>query len=79
MSTRRFESTGGKETANTKPDLTADYVFYQQIGSHLRFFNKAKTQFLNAQTLGSTFDGSSGAVAAGMTVPLVSFRQESSS
>lgn len=67
-----FRIYGWKGDTNAKPDLTIDYVVYQQIGEHLRFFNKTQTQLLNTTTLGGTFDGSSGAVTAGMSVPLVS-------
>ena len=64
---------GWKGDTDIKPDLTVDYVFYEQRSTGLRFFNKLETQSLNAKTLGETFNGSFGAVAAGMTVPLAAF------
>jgi hypothetical protein len=62
-----------KEDENAMPDLSLEYVFYQQMGERLRFFNKLKPQTLNAETLGAAFDGSSRAVTTGMTVPLANF------
>ena len=55
-----------------KPDLTAEYVFYQEIAGRQRFFNKIKPQRLAADTLGD-FNPAVGVVAGGMTVPLASF------
>jgi hypothetical protein len=55
------------------PDLTVEYVFYQQVGSRLRFFNKIKPQPLQAQTLGSSFDPAAHVVSTGMTIPLSAF------
>jgi len=62
-----------KADESAKPELTLEFVFYQQMGDRLRFFNKLKPQAINAGTLGATFDGKSRAVAAGMSVPLASF------
>jgi hypothetical protein len=64
---------GWKADADAKPDLTVEYVFQEHIHDHVRFFNKTKTQELNARTLARTFDGKAGAVAVGMTVPLGAF------
>lgn len=55
------------------PDLTVDYLFYQQGTRRLTFFNKLKQEHLQADTLGAKFNAAAGMVAAGMTVPLVSF------
>ncbi len=62
-----------KADDSKKPDLTLEYVFHQQMGGRLRFFNKLKPQALNAATLGASFDGTTRAVATGMSVPLASF------
>jgi hypothetical protein len=62
-----------KADESAKPDLTLEFVFHQRMGDRLRFFNKLKPQAINARTLGAIFDGTAGAVAAGMTVPLASF------
>ncbi len=62
-----------KADEKDKPDLTLEFVFYQQMGKRLRFFNKLKPHAINAATLGATFDGKSRAVATGMTVPLAAF------
>jgi len=56
-----------------KPDLTAEYTFYQQTEKRLAFFNKMKPQRLGADTLGEAFDPAAGVVTAGMTVPLQAF------
>jgi hypothetical protein len=56
-----------------KPDLTAEYRFYQQTGRGRIFFNKTKPQHLGADTLGESFDPRSGAVTAGLSVPLQGF------
>lgn len=68
-----FRIYGWKADADAKPDLNVEYVFYQKTGARFRFFNKTKAQPLNPQTLASAFDGSSGTVATGMSVPLGSF------
>jgi hypothetical protein len=62
-----------KAEAGRRPDLTAEYTFYQQTARRLSFFNKIKPQSLDAGALGAAFDPASGAVSAGMSVPLVSF------
>jgi hypothetical protein len=64
---------GWKADAQSKPDVTVEYVFEQQVKDRLRFFNKTKPQDLNASTLGPTFDGQAGVLATGMTIPLAAF------
>ena len=59
--------------AEEKPDLTVEYLFYEQGTKGLHFFNKVKPQQLNAATLGTTFDPSAGPVAAGMKIPMGAF------
>lgn len=56
-----------------KPDLSVEYLFYERGTRGLHFFNKVKPQQLNAETLGPSYDPSSGSVAAGMTIPLAAF------
>jgi len=56
-----------------KPDLTVDYLFYEQGTRGLHFFNKVKPQQLTADTLGTAFDPSAGSVAAGMMIPMGPF------
>lgn len=56
-----------------KPDLTVEYLFYEQGSKGLHFFNKAKPQRLTAETLGTAFDASAGVVTAGMLIPLGAF------
>jgi len=56
-----------------KPDLTVEYLFYEQGKKGLHFFNKVKPQQLNAASLGQAFDASAGSVAAGMMIPLRAF------
>jgi hypothetical protein len=55
-----------------KPDLTVEYLFYEQGTRGLHFFNKVKPQPLTAATVGSAFDPAAG-VAAGMRIPLEAF------
>jgi hypothetical protein len=62
-----------KADDDAPPDLTVDYLFYQQGARRLTFFNKLKQDHLHAETLGSGFSAATGMVAAGMVVPLVSF------
>jgi len=62
-----------KAEPGKKPDLTAEYTFYQQTEKRLAFFNKMKAQRLDAGTLGEAFDPAAGVVTAGMTVPLQAF------
>lgn len=62
-----------KSESGQKPDLTAEYVFYQQGDKRLTFFNKIKPQRLGADTLGEAFDPAAGVVTAGMSVPLQAF------
>jgi hypothetical protein len=62
-----------KAEPGQKPDLTAEYTFYQQTARRLAFFNKIKPQKLNADALGEGFDAAPGVVSAGMRVPLQSF------
>ena len=59
--------------AEEKPDLTAEYLFYEQGTKGLHFFNKVKPQLLTADTLGKAFDPSAGSVAAGMMIPMQAF------
>ena len=59
--------------AGQKPDLTVEYLFYEQGTKGLHFFNKVKPQQLTADTLGASFDPDAGSVAAGMLIPLGSF------
>ncbi len=59
--------------ADEKPDLTVEYLFYEQGTKGLHFFNKVKPQQLTAATLGTAFDPSAGSVAAGMLIPLGAF------
>jgi hypothetical protein len=59
--------------AEEKPDLTVEYLFYEQGSKGLHFFNKVKPQQLNAGTLGAAFDSSAGSLAAGMMIPLAAF------
>ncbi len=59
--------------AEEKPDLTVEYLFYEQGTKGLHFFNKVKPQQLNADTLGKAFDPAAGSVAAGMMIPLGAF------
>jgi hypothetical protein len=56
-----------------KPDLTVEYLFYEQGARGLHFFNKVKPQQLTADTLGTAFDPSAGSVAAGMMIPMEPF------
>jgi hypothetical protein len=62
-----------KAEPGKKPDLTAEYSFYEQTEKRLAFFNKMKPQRLDAGTLGESFDPAAGVVTAGMTVPLQAF------
>ena len=59
--------------AEEKPDLTVEYLFYEQGTKGLHFFNKVKPQQLTADTLGTAFDASAGSVAAGMMIPMGAF------
>jgi hypothetical protein len=59
--------------AEEKPDLTVEYLFYEQGQHGLHFFNKVKPQPLNGETLGPSYDPSAGSVAAGMRIPLAAF------
>ena len=59
--------------AEEKPDLTAEYLFYEQGTKGLHFFNKVKPQQLTAETLGKAFDPTAGSVAAGMMIPMQAF------
>jgi hypothetical protein len=59
--------------ADEKPDLTVEYLFYEQGTKGLHFFNRVKPQALTAATLGTAFDPSAGSVAAGMKIPLAAF------
>jgi hypothetical protein len=56
-----------------KPDLTVEYLFYEQGKKGAHFFNKMKPQQLNDATLGTSFVPSAGVVAPGMRVPLAAF------
>jgi len=56
-----------------KPDLTVEYLFYEQGTRGLHFFNRVKPQQLTADTLGTAFDPSAGSVAAGMLIPMGPF------
>jgi hypothetical protein len=59
--------------AGEKPDLTAEYLFYERAARGLHFFNKSRPQQLTAATLGDAFEPAAGAVTGGMLVPLGSF------
>jgi hypothetical protein len=59
--------------AEQKPDLTVEYLFYEQGKKGLHFFNKVKPQDLNEATLGPAFVSSAGVVASGMRIPLAAF------
>ncbi len=62
-----------KAEPGRKPDLTAEYTFYQQGEKRLTFFNKTKPQRLGSDTLGEAFDPLAGVVTAGMSIPLQAF------
>jgi len=68
-----FRVFGWRPDAESKPDLTVEYVFYQRVGGRHRFFNKTRPQEVNAKTLSPAFDGRSGAVATGLALPLGPF------
>jgi len=59
--------------AGQKPDLTIEYLFYEQGTKGLHFFNKVKPQHLTGDTLGASFDPNADSVASGMMIPLGSF------
>jgi hypothetical protein len=56
-----------------RPDLEVEYVFQQQVGNGLRFFNKTRPQVLNDRTLAKSFTAENRLLASGMTVPLAAF------
>ena len=56
-----------------KPDITVEYVFYQQTARRQNFFNKTKPQRVAGDALGDGFDPAAGLVTAGMSIPLASF------
>jgi hypothetical protein len=60
------------DATSNAPDLTVEYNFYVVQNGTEKFFNKTNPQSLNAQTLPSGFDPTSG-VTNGQTVPLGSF------
>jgi len=64
-----------KVDANNKPDVVAEYNFYQKLaGQPEKFFNKTNPQNLNAQTLPPNFDFAAGhQLQSGQAVPLASF------
>ncbi|HSL23638.1 MAG TPA: hypothetical protein VK886_19055 [Vicinamibacterales bacterium] len=64
------DSTETPEAA--KPDVTVEYVFYEQRSNRMTFFNKMKPQRLG-EKLAAGFTPASGMVTAGMMVPLASF------
>ena len=64
---------GWKGDAESKPDLSIEYVFYQRLGTTLRFFNKTKPQVLTAASVNKAFDGKRGAISTGMSIPLINF------
>lgn len=68
-----FRVYGWTASGEEKPDLTVEYLFYERGAKGLHFFNKVKAQQLNGDTLGPSYDPSSGSVAAGMTIPLAAF------
>ena len=68
-----FRVYGWRADDQAKPDLSVEYVFQQQVGPALRFFNKMKPQELNGKSMVPTFDGRRGVVAAGTVVPLGAF------
>ena len=59
--------------AEEKPDLTVEYLFYEQGTKGLHFFNKVKPQQLTADTLATAYDPTTGSVAAGKAIPLNAF------
>jgi hypothetical protein len=63
----------GKPDTGSVPDLSIDYLFYQQGTKQMRFFNKIKQQHLDVAALGAGFNPAAGVVAAGMKVPLAAF------
>jgi len=56
-----------------KPDLSAEYVFYQMTKNRPVFFNKTKPQRLDADSLNTKFDPSGGVVSTGLMIPLQAF------
>jgi hypothetical protein len=68
-----FRAYNWTAAADQKPDLQVEYVFHEQTPRRAVFFNKVKPQLLNAGTLGERFDPASGAVNAGVTIPLAAF------
>lgn len=68
-----FRIYGWRGDDEAKPDVTVEYVFYQQTGARRRFFNKTKVQTLSSQSLGAAFDGKAGVVTAGTSIPLGAF------
>jgi len=59
--------------AGERPDLTAEYLFYEQGAKGFHFFNKVKPQQLTVATPGDSSDLTGGAATGGMLVPLSSF------
>jgi hypothetical protein len=68
-----FRVYGWKADAEAKPDLAVEYVFYQRIGSGLRFYNKTKIQSISPKTLSRVFDGRKGVVGTGHSMRLTNF------
>lgn len=63
----------GAKGDDAKPDVTVEYLFYEQTSKRRAFFNKVKPQRLAADTLAKEFDPSTGMVTVGVNVPLLSF------
>jgi hypothetical protein len=63
----------GAKAEEAKPDVTVEYLFYEQTSKRRAFFNKVKPQRLAADTLAKEFDPATGMVTAGVNVPLLSF------
>jgi hypothetical protein len=63
-----------KTDSANKPDVVVEFNFYAEDATGERFFNKAKPQALNAQTLPAQFDLTAGhQLQTGPALPLASF------
>ena len=68
-----FRVYNGSGEPGAAPDLSVEYVFYQQVGDRRRFFNKIKPQAVQASASARPIDAAARAVSTGMTIPLASF------
>jgi hypothetical protein len=59
--------------AGAAPDVSVEYVFYQQVGDRRRFFNKIRPQAVQMSAFTRPIDAAARAVSTGMTIPLASF------